>query len=196
MIIGKYIPENARQVRYIHPQYERDENDDEYIWNEDEMTDVEGIIQTVSNDRIPVYYRRRLSDYAREDTRKWNRYINQNNSHQKRIAEDGDDFGGDYLYVRVKKVGRRVLFVYDKQYWDKVLKSTTIKAGTNITGRIIKTKSDRERETRRSQHEHYIIRESMDHMIDQAVARERLSQYIPERDWEWYSEREEDYEER
>ena len=80
MIIGKYIPENARQVRYIHPQYERDENDDEYIWNEDEMTDVEGIIQTVSNDRIPVYYRRRLSDYAREDTRKWNRYINQNNS--------------------------------------------------------------------------------------------------------------------
>ena len=196
MIIGKYIPENARQVRYIHPQYERDENDDEYIWNEDEMTDVEHIIQTVSNDRVPVYYRRRLSDYAREDTRKWNRYINQINNHQKRMAEDDDDFGGDYLYVRVKKVGRRVLFVYDKQYWDKVLKSTTIKAGTNITGRIIKTKSDRERETRRSQREHVIIRETMDHMIDQAVARERLSQYNPERDWEWYSEREEDYEER
>ena len=194
--MGKYIPENARQVRYIQTQYERDENDDEYIWNEDEMTDVEGIIQTVSNDRIPVYYRRRLSDYAREDTRKWNRYINQTNSYQKRMAEDDDDFGGDYLYVRVKKVGRRVLFVYDKQYWDKVLKSTTIKAGTNITGRIIKTKSDRERETRRSQHEHDIIRESMDHMIDQAVARERLSQLVPERDWEWYSEREEDYEER
>ena len=196
MIIGKYIPENARQVRYIHPQYERDENDDEYIWNEDEMTDVEHIIQTVSNDRVPVYYRRRLSDYAKEDTRKWNRYINQTNNHQKRMAEDDDDFGGDYLYVRVKKVGRRVLFVYDKQYWDKVLKSTTIKAGTNITGRIIKTKSDRERETRRSQREHVIIRETMDHMIDQAVARERLSQYNPERDWEWYSEREEDYEER
>ena len=193
MIIGKYIPENARQVRYIHPQYERDENDDEYIWNEDEMTDVEGIIQTVSNDRIPVYYRRRLSDYAREDTRKWNRYINQNNSHQKRIAEDDDDFGGDYLYVRVKKVGRRVLFVYDKQYWDKVLKSTTIKAGTNITGRIIKTKSDRERETRRSQHEHDIIRESMDQMIHEAVsnAEEEL-----ERDWQWYADRQEDYEER
>ena len=193
MIIGKYIPENARQVRYIHPQYERDENDDEYIWNEDEMTDVEGIIQTVSNDRIPVYYRRRLSDYAREDTRKWNRYINQNNSHQKRIAEDDDDFGGDYLYVRVKKVGRRVLFVYDKQYWDKVLKSTTIKAGTNITGRIIKTKSDRERETRRSQHEHDIIRESMDQLIHEAVsnAEEEL-----ERDWQWYADRQEDYEER
>ena len=196
MIIGKYIPENARQVRYVHPQYERDENDDEYIWNEDEMTDVEHIIQTVSNDRVPVYYRRRLSDYAKEDTRKWNRYINNTNQIQKRMAEDDDDFGGDYLYVRVKKVGRRVLFVYDKQYWDKVLKSTTIKAGTNITGRIIKTKSDRERETRRSQREHVIIRETMDHMIDQAVARERLSQYNPERDWEWYSEREEDYEER
>ena len=193
MIIGKYIPENARQVRYIHPQYERDENDDEYIWNEDEMTDVEGIIQTVSNDRIPVYYRRRLSDYAREDTRKWNRYINQTNSYQKRMAEDDDDFGGDYLYVRVKKVGRRVLFVYDKQYWDKVLKSTTIKAGTNITGRIIKTKSDRERETRRSQHEHDIIRESMDQMIHEAVsnAEEEL-----ERDWQWYADRQEDYEER
>jgi hypothetical protein len=193
MIIGKYIPENARQVRYIHPQYERDENDDEYIWNEDEMTDVEGIIQTVSNDRIPVYYRRRLSDYAREDTRKWNRYINQNNSHQKRIAEDDDDFGGDYLYVRVKKVGRRVLFVYDKQYWDKVLKSTTIKASMNITGRIIKTKSDRERETRRSQRQHDIIRESMDHMIENALDREEL-----ERNWgsELTMYRAEDYEER
>ena len=181
MIIGKYIPENARQVRYVHPQYERDENDDEYIWNEDEMTDVEHIIQTVSNDRIPVYYRRRLSDYAREDTRKWNRYINQTNNHQKRMAEDDDDFGGDYLYVRVKKVGRRVLFVYDKQYWDKVLKSATIKSSTNITGRIIKTKSDRERETRRSQRQHDIIRESMDQMIDEAVSREEL-----ERDWDWY----------
>ena len=193
MIIGKYIPENARQVRYIHPQYERDENDDEYIWNEDEMTDVEGIIQTVSNDRIPVYYRRRLSDYAREDTRKWNRYINQTNSYQKRMAEDDDDFGGDYLYVRVKKVGRRVLFVYDKQYWDKVLKSTTIKAGTNITGRIIKTKSDRERETRRSQREHDIIRQSMDQMIHEHVSdvEEEL-----ERDWQWYADRQEDYEER
>ena len=84
MIIGKYIPENARQVRYVHPQYERDENDDEYIWNEDEMTDVEHIIQTVSNDRIPVYYRRRLSDYAREDTRRWNKYIN--NMNNKRIS--------------------------------------------------------------------------------------------------------------
>jgi hypothetical protein len=191
MIIGKYIPENARQVRYIHPQYERDENDDEYIWNEDEMTDVEHIIRTVSNDRIPVYYRRRLSDYAREDTRKWNRYINQTNNHQKRMAEDDDDFGGDYLYVRVKKVGRRVLFVYDKQYWDKVLKSTTIKSSTNITGRIIKTKSDRERETRRSQREHVIIRESMDQLINEAVAREEL-----ERDWQWYADRQEDYEER
>ena len=191
MIIGKYIPENARQVRYIHPQYERDENDDEYIWNEDEMTDVEHIIQTVSNDRVPVYYRRRLSDYAREDTRKWNRYINQTNQIQKRMAEDDDDFGGDYLYVRVKKVGRRVLFVYDKQYWDKILKSPTIKSSTNITGRIIKTKSDRERETRRSQRQHDIIRESMDQLIDEAVAREEL-----ERDWQWYADRQEDYEER
>ncbi len=193
MIIGKYIPENARQVRYVHPQYERDENDDEYIWNEDEMTDVEHIIQTVSNDRVPVYYRRRLSDYAREDTRKWNRYINQTNQIQKRMADDDDDFGGDYLYVRVKKVGRRVLFVYDKQYWDKVLKSATIKSSTNITGRIIKTKSDRERETRRSQHQHDIIRESMDQLIHEAVsnAEEEL-----ERDWQWYADRQEDYEER
>ena len=84
-----------------------------------------------------------------------------------------------------------MLFVYDKQYWDKVLKSATIKAGTNITGRIIRTKSDRERQARRSQRQHDIIRGSMDQMIDEAVAREEL-----ERDWDWYSEREEDYEER
>mgnify|MGYP003145371308 CR=1 FL=1 len=48
MIIGKYIPENARQIRYIHPQYERDEDDNEYIWNEDEMTDVCDLIYTVN----------------------------------------------------------------------------------------------------------------------------------------------------
>jgi hypothetical protein len=95
--------------------------------------------------------------------------------------------------VRVKKVGRRVLFVYDKQYWDKVLKSTTIKASMNITGRIIKTKSDRERETRRSQRQHDIIRESMDHMIENALDREEL-----ERNWgsELTMYRAEDYEER
>jgi RNase P protein component len=113
MIIGKYIPDNAIQVRYVHPQYEQDEDGNEYVWNEEEMTDVEALIREVNRNQIPLYYRRRVSDYAREDTRRWNRYINDNNRHYK----------DSLLYVRVKKVGRRVLVVYDKAYWDKILAS-------------------------------------------------------------------------
>jgi len=113
MIIGKYIPDNAIQVRYVHPQYEQDEDGNEYIWNEEEMTDVADLIREVNRNQIPLYYRRRVSDYAREDTRKWNRYINDNNRHYK----------DSLLYVRVKKVGRRVLVVYDKAYWDKIFAS-------------------------------------------------------------------------
>ncbi len=48
MIIGKCIPDNAIQVRYVHPQYEQDEDGNEYIWNEEEMTDVADLILNVN----------------------------------------------------------------------------------------------------------------------------------------------------
>lgn len=130
MIIGKFIPDNAIQVRYVHPQYEQDEDGNEYIWNEDEMTDVADLILNVNRTGIPVYYRRRVSDYAREDTRRWNKYINSINNTRK-------DDGEDLFNVRIKKVGRRVLIDYDKEYWDKILSSgKKINTNLGIVGRI------------------------------------------------------------
>tara|TARA_R100001510_G_C7503250_1_gene106028 strand:+ start:73 stop:564 length:492 start_codon:yes stop_codon:yes gene_type:complete len=128
MIIGKYIPDNAIQVRYVHPRYDQDDDGNEYIWNEDEMTDVLDLINEVNRTRVPMYYRRRLSEYARDDARQWNRYINNNNRHYK------DDRP---LYVRMKKVGRRVLIEYDKAYWDKIFSSgKKITRDMSIVGQI------------------------------------------------------------
>ena len=181
MIIGKYIPENARQIRYIHPQYERDEDDNEYIWNEDEMTDVCDLIYTVNKHKTPIYFRRRHSNYAREDTRRWNKFINNHNAREKHNQSI------DYLYVRVKKVGRRVLIVYDKDYWDKIIKSgKKIKSDLNITYNPLTTSHMLHR---RNAAEHDRLRADMDRMINEAVDR------VIEGSEEWH-EYEEDYEER
>jgi hypothetical protein len=112
MIIGKYIPDNALQVRYIHPYYDTDEDGYRYIANEDEATDVWQLIMDVNRTSKPLYYRRRISEYARDDVRRWNRSINDAN-------RNTSDFT-DWYYVRVKKVGRRVLIVHDLAYWMKV----------------------------------------------------------------------------
>ena len=186
MIIGKYIPENARQIRYIHPQYDQDDEGNEYIYNEDEMTDVCNLIYRVNSSKIPIYFRRRHSNYAREDTRRWNRFINDYNGRAKHSDNP------EYLYVRVKKVGRRVLIVYDKDYWDKIIKSgKKIKSDLNITYNPMSTAAIRQR---RNAAEHDRLREEMDRMINQAV------DTIADRDYEWYTtdedRHEEEYEER
>ena len=163
MIVGKYIPENARQVRYIHPQYEQDEDGNEYIWNEEEMTDVNDLINTVNKTKIPIYFRRRHSNYARDDTRRWNQHINSMNIMNK---TNGDDF----INVRMRKVGRRVLVDYDKEYWDKIISSgKKIKRGMDIVSTIIRrhpvgiqnqTAAERYAET------HEGIQEMMDSFVD------------------------------
>ena len=182
MIIGKYIPENARQIRYIHPQYERDEDDNEYIWNEDEMTDVCDLIYTVNKHKTPIYFRRRHSNYAREDTRRWNQFINNHNARSK-----VNEFS-DYLYVRVKKVGRRVLIVYDKDYWDKIIQSgKKIRSGLNIT---FNPRTTSHMLHRRNAAEHDRLRADMDRMINEAVDR-----VAEERNYEWYTTEEDRYEE-
>ena len=165
MIIGKYIPDNAIQVRYVHPQYEQDEDGNEYIWNEEEMTDVADLIREVNRNQIPLYYRRRVSDYAREDTRKWNRYINDNNRHYK----------DSLLYVRVKKVGRRVLVVYDKAYWDKIFAS-----GKKITSNMGAVNRN-------------IIRHRPRHVVD---VQESIEDFVRSLDENTHVEWEEDHEER
>lgn len=112
MIIGKYIPDNALQVRYIHPYYDVDEDGYRYMANEDEATDVWQLIMDVNRTSKPLYYRRRISEYARDDVRRWNRSINDAN-------RNTTDFQ-DWYHIRVKKVGRRVLIVHDLLYWMKV----------------------------------------------------------------------------
>ena len=109
MIIGKYIPDNAIQVRYIHPYYEEDEDGYRFIANE--ATDVWQLIAKVNETQQPIYFRRRTSEYAKHDVRRYNRDIN--------VANRNTDFK-DWYHVRCKKVGRRVLFVHDEVYWMKV----------------------------------------------------------------------------
>ena len=112
MIIGKYIPDNAIQVRYIHPYYEDDEDGYRYMVNEDEATNVWHLISKVNRTQQPIYFRRRTSEYAKQDVRRYNRDINDAN-------RNTTDFK-DWYHVRCKKVGRRVLFVHDEVYWMKV----------------------------------------------------------------------------
>jgi hypothetical protein len=178
MIIGKYIPDNAIQVRYVHPQYEQDEDGSEYIWNEEEMTDVADLIRDVNITGRPVYYRRRLSDYAREDTRRWNKYINNINNTRKNNGED-------LFNVRIKKVGRRVLIDYDKEHWDKILSSgKKINTNLGIVGQI----RSRRRPTNYSREIESMINDRIEEVWSEFNDTQRASVYS--------MAAEEDYEER
>ena len=188
MIIGKYIPDNAIQIRYVHPQYEQDEDGNEYIWNEDEMTDVSDLICQVNRTKQPVYYRRRYTGYARDDSRKWNAYVNNHNRSEKHVADDDDDFGGDYLYVRVKKVGRRVLIVYDKDYWIKVLQSNKkITRNLGMVTQIKTTSYMRQREQLARER-----RDEENHRIQTAIDSMMSEHEIPDWYTEWERQREEE----
>ena len=113
MILSKYIPENAVYIRYIHPIIEYDDEDSTYIVNEDTCTDVwNDCIQRVNETKIPVYYRRRTSEFSTSDTQDHRYKVTNWNKWKKRFD--------DCTCVRVRKVGRRVLFTYDVEYTYKL----------------------------------------------------------------------------
>ena len=122
MKILELLPEGARQVRYIHPYYEYQEDDegnviDEWCSNEDTCTDVwYDIINKVHRTKTPIYYRRRTNLLAIEDVARYSRNIIQHNDRE-------DTWNEICKCVRVRRLGRRVMFIYDEKYmkklWDK-----------------------------------------------------------------------------
>ena len=112
------IPTNAIQIRYISPIFEPiyDEEDNQV----DEAcvrngTDVlhECIVPT-NKDKLPRYYRLRYRENAKDHKRRWERWLEEN------LIESIGSIGGRVPYfVKVKKIGRRVLFEYDSTLIEK-----------------------------------------------------------------------------
>ena len=115
MKILELLPKGARQVRYIHPHYEYQEDDDgnvvdEWCANEDTCTDVwYDIINKVNADKIPIYYRRRTNELAKDDFRKYFHDIQINNNNY-------DTWNTYCRPVRVRRLGRRVIFIHDENH--------------------------------------------------------------------------------
>ena len=108
MQILNWIPAHAEQIRYVAPQYDED-NEDRYCINEDECTSVwYDIIREVNRTKRPMYYRRRTVDLARRDRHMYQDQVN-NENHWKENNEQ-------LINVRVKVVGRRVVFIYDEEF--------------------------------------------------------------------------------
>jgi|TARA_Y100000031_G_scaffold121545_1_gene136084 hypothetical protein len=108
MQILNWIPAHAEQIRYVAPQYDED-NEGRYCINEDECTSVwYDIIREVNRTKRPMYYRRRTVDLARRDRHMYQDQVN-NENHWKENNEQ-------LINVRVKVVGRRVVFIYDEEF--------------------------------------------------------------------------------
>ena len=115
MKILELLPKGARQVRYIHPHYEYQEDDDgnivdEYCVNENTCTDVwYDIINKVHKNKTPIYYRRRTNDLAKDDFRRYFYDIQSNNF-------NCDTWNEHCRPVRVRRLGRRVIFIHDENH--------------------------------------------------------------------------------
>ena len=68
----------------------------------------------VNKDKLPRYYRLRYRENAKEHKRRWERWLEEN------LIESIGSIGGRVPYfVKVKKIGRRVLFEYDSTLIEK-----------------------------------------------------------------------------
>ena len=113
MQILNWIPAHAEQIRYVAPQYDEDSNEDRYCINEDECTSVwYDIIKQVHKTKRPMYYRRRTTDLARRD-----RYLYQDQVNNENLWKEDDE---QLINVRVKVIGRRVVFIYDEEFVLKI----------------------------------------------------------------------------
>jgi len=106
------IPINAIQIRYTSPIYEpiydEEDNqvDDECVR---EGTNVlHACIVAVNKDKLPRYYRLRYRENAKDHKRRWERWLEEN------LID-----GRTPYFIRVKKIGRRVLFEYDPTLIEK-----------------------------------------------------------------------------
>jgi len=113
MQILNWIPAHAEQIRYIAPQYDQDSNEDRYCINEDECTAVwYDIIKEVQKTKRPMYYRRRTVDLARRD-----KFLYQDQVNNENLWKENSE---QLINVRVKVIGRRVVFIYDEEFVLKI----------------------------------------------------------------------------
>ena len=106
------IPINAIQIRYTSPIYEPIYDDDEHVIDEEcirEGTDIlHECIVAVSNDKLPRYYRLRYRENAKDHKQRWVCWLDNNLIN-----------GRTPYFVKVKKIGRRVLFEFDETLIEK-----------------------------------------------------------------------------
>ena len=109
MQILNWLPPHAHQVRYIAPLYDEDDQGDRYCYNEDEATSVwYDIIKQVHKTKRPMYYRRRTTELARRDKYQYQLSVYNENNWKNDWTKS--------IHVRVKVIGKRVLFLYDEEF--------------------------------------------------------------------------------
>ena len=106
------IPINAIQMRYISPIYEPVFDEEDNQVDEEcvrDGTDVlyECIVPT-NKDKLPRYYRLRYRETAKDHKRRWERWLEENLIN-----------GITPYFIKVKKIGRRVVFEYDPTLIEK-----------------------------------------------------------------------------
>ena len=106
------IPINAIQMRYISPIYEPVFDEEDNQVDEEcvrDGTDVlyECIVPT-NKDKLPRYYRLRYRENAKDHKRRWERWLEENLIN-----------GITPYFIKVKKIGRRVVFEYDPTLIEK-----------------------------------------------------------------------------
>ena len=133
MQILNWLPPHARQIRYIHPYYEHQEDEDgnvvdEWLANESTCTDVwKDVVEVVKKYKKPIYFRRRTQAIAKDMVTDFSCRILERNL-------DKDEWkpeSRECYPIRVKRLGRRVLFIYDEEYtymrWSKTKKMADIR---------------------------------------------------------------------
>jgi|15BtaG_2_1085339.scaffolds.fasta_scaffold23977_4 hypothetical protein len=122
MKILEMLPQGATAVRYVASQYEgiyddEDNHIEDECVNEDVRTDVWfDIIHAVNKDKVCRYYRRRTRDLAARNVSDYTYQINNRNNSQDSLDSP------NICNVRVKRLGRRVVFVYDTNFTAKMWK--------------------------------------------------------------------------
>ena len=122
MKILDWLPPNAQQIRYIHPYYEYQEDEDgnvvdEWLSNEETYTNIwDDVVHVVKKTKRPIYFRRRTSQIARDMVADYSARIMDQNIYCTEWKPDAINC----FPIRVKRLGKRVIFLYDEKYTFKV----------------------------------------------------------------------------
>ena len=106
------IPINAIQMRYISPIFEPIYDEEDNVVDEECVRNGTNVlsecIMPTNKDKLPRYYRLRYRENAKEHKQRWERWLEENLIN-----------GRTPYFVRVKKIGRRVLFEFDETLIEK-----------------------------------------------------------------------------